>query len=44
MISCTNWRTLDIIPRLEADMGLPVISSNSATLWAMLRLARDSFP
>lgn len=40
MISCTNWRTLDIIPRLEADMGLPVISSNSATLWAMLRLAR----
>ena len=39
MISCTNWRTFDIIPRLEADLGLPVISSNSATLWAMLRLA-----
>src|SRR5690606_31851006 len=22
MISCTNWRTFDVIPRLEADLGL----------------------
>ncbi|HEY8473209.1 MAG TPA: hypothetical protein VIL37_11335 [Natronosporangium sp.] len=39
LISCTNWRTLDVLPRLEADLGRPVVSSNSATLWAMLRLA-----
>ncbi|GAA2348891.1 maleate cis-trans isomerase [Dactylosporangium salmoneum] len=39
LISCTNWRTLDIIGRLEADLGRPVVSSNSATLWALLRLA-----
>jgi maleate isomerase len=39
LISCTNWRTLEIIPRLEADLGRPVVSSNGATLWALLRLA-----
>lgn len=39
LVSCTNWRTFDILSRLEADLGRPVISSNSATLWAMLRLA-----
>ncbi|WP_235736627.1 maleate cis-trans isomerase family protein [Nocardioides alcanivorans] len=39
MISCTNWRTLDRLPALEAEIGLPVVSSNLATLWAGLRLA-----
>ena len=28
---------LDIIPLLETDWGLPVITSNQATLWACLR-------
>lgn len=36
-ISCTNFRTCEIIPMLEADLGMPVISSNSATLWALLQ-------
>ncbi|MDQ6524026.1 hypothetical protein RB608_10465 [Nocardioides sp. LHD-245] len=39
MISCTNWRTLDRLAALERDIGLPVVSSNLATLWAGLRLA-----
>lgn len=37
-LSCTNFRSLDIIEKLEADLGKPVISSNSATLWAALQL------
>ena len=36
-ISCTNLASLDIIPELERTLGKPVISSNSATLWSMLR-------
>jgi len=36
-ISCTNFRTIEIIDRLEQEMGKPVISSNTATLWAMLQ-------
>lgn len=39
MISCTNWRTLDRLPALEQELGIPVVSSNLATLWAGLRLA-----
>jgi maleate isomerase len=36
-ISCTNLPTIDIIPQLEETLGKPVISSNTATLWSMLR-------
>ncbi|MDY6819616.1 MAG: maleate cis-trans isomerase [Halobacteriales archaeon] len=36
-ISCTNFRTFEIIERLEADLGKPVVTSNQATLWDALR-------
>lgn len=36
-ISCTNLPTLDVIARLEADTGLPVVTSNQALAWACLR-------
>jgi maleate isomerase len=36
-ISCTNFRTIEIIDRLEKELGVPVISSNTATLWAMMK-------
>lgn len=36
-ISCTNFRTIEIIDRLEKELGTPVISSNTATLWAMMK-------
>lgn len=39
VIACTNLRCLRIIPRLEAQTGLPVIASNQALAWHMLRLA-----
>ena len=38
-ISCTNLPTIDIIEELEAETKKPVISSNTATLWAMLKKA-----
>lgn len=38
-ISCTGFRTIDIIEGLEQDLGVPVISSNLATFWKMLRLS-----
>lgn len=37
-LSCTNFRTLDVIAQLERDLDKPVLSSNSATLWAALGL------
>ena len=37
LVSCTDLATLPVIDSLEASLGKPVISSNSATLWASLR-------
>lgn len=39
LVSCTDLATLPVIDTLEAKLGKPVISSNSATLWASLRTA-----
>lgn len=36
---CVDLHTLDLIERLENDLQKPVITSNQATMWNMLRLA-----
>ncbi len=38
-VSCTNLRCLNIIAEAESRTGVPVISSNQALAWHMLRLA-----
>ncbi|MEO0821378.1 MAG: aspartate/glutamate racemase family protein [Pseudomonadota bacterium] len=38
-LSCTNLRTLAVIDALEAETGLPVLSSNQVLAWHMARLA-----
>ncbi|CAL9471526.1 hypothetical protein SUDANB15_02829 [Streptomyces sp. enrichment culture] len=35
--SCTNPPTCDVIPPLEAELRIPVISANQVTVWAALR-------
>jgi maleate isomerase len=37
--SCTNLRTFPVLEAGEAKLGKPVISSNSALAWHMMRLA-----
>jgi maleate isomerase len=37
-LSCMGLRTLEILPRLERDLGKPVLSSNQVTLWMLFRL------
>jgi maleate isomerase/arylmalonate decarboxylase len=39
VVSCTDFAALEAIPRLEAELGKPVVSSNLATFWAALRAA-----
>lgn len=39
IVSCTDFNTQDAVPRLEAELGKPVISSNLATFWMALRAA-----
>jgi len=43
-VSCTNIRTIEVIGRLEEELKKPVVSSNTATLWAMLRRVKYREP
>jgi len=38
-ISCTNLHTFEVIDKLEQDLQKPIITSNQATVWNMLRMA-----
>lgn len=37
--SCTNLQTFPVIEEVEAALGIPVVTSNQALLWHMLRLS-----
>ncbi len=39
LITCTDFPTLLLHERLEQKLGVPVVTSNQATLWATLRRA-----
>jgi len=36
-ISCTNFRTIEVIEALEADLDRPVVTSNQASMWKALK-------
>jgi maleate isomerase len=38
-VSCTNYPTLSAVESLESDLGVPVVTSNGATLWDLCRVA-----
>jgi maleate isomerase len=39
LLSCANVRAIDAVEELEASLGLPVVTSNQAMLWHLLRIA-----
>lgn len=43
-LSCTNLRTLGVIEQLEAETGLPVLSSNLVLAWHMAKLGATTWP
>lgn len=42
-LSCTNLRTLDVVAPLEAELNIPVLSSNLVLGWHMAQLAGMPF-
>lgn len=40
-ISCSNFRTLEVIDLLENKLNKPVLTSNMCSLWKMLRVLHD---
>ncbi len=43
-LSCTNLRTLDVIPTLEKTLKIPVLSSNLVLLWHLHKSAGVKIP
>jgi maleate isomerase len=43
-LSCTNLRTFEALPALEAQYGIPVLSANQVTMWSALRAAGATLP
>ncbi len=43
-VSCTSLRSFGVISDLETELGKPVVSSNSALLWRLLRMAGVNEP
>ena len=42
LVSCTNFRAVEAKPRLEAEFGVPVVTSNSAVIDAIRRRCEAS--
>lgn len=38
-IACPRWATIEVIEKLEQDLGVPVVSSSQASIWMALRKA-----
>ena len=36
-VSCTDFRAVEIVEKLEHDLGKPVVTANQATMWDVLR-------
>lgn len=39
LIACTDFGTLPVVDLLESDLGIPIVTSNQAQLWATLHAA-----
>ena len=35
-LSGTNWRTVDMVVKMELDLGIRVFTANQVTMWAAL--------
>jgi len=41
-VSCSNFPTLGIIESMERKLGKPIVASNQASMWKMLRVIQDT--
>ncbi|BAY36412.1 Asp/Glu racemase [Nostoc sp. NIES-2111] len=43
VLPCTAWRTFEAIAELEAELNIPVITANQATIWSLAKHAALEF-
>ncbi len=41
LLACGNWWAMDAVERLEQDIGKPVLTTNSVSIWAALRIIQS---
>ncbi|MBD6619567.1 hypothetical protein FNW02_28025 [Komarekiella sp. 'clone 1'] len=39
VLPCTAWRTFEVIEELEANLNIPVVTANQATIWSLAKRA-----
>ena len=44
IVPCANWPTSLVAAQAEADLGIPVVTSNLAKIWAALRVLEIKEP
>jgi maleate cis-trans isomerase len=44
LIACTDFGTLPVVEMLEAELGVPIVTSNQAQLWATLHAVNVTDP
>lgn len=42
VLSCTNWRSMEVIEQLEQELGKPVLSTTQVSIWAALRMIGET--
>ncbi|MDB5534202.1 MAG: hypothetical protein JWO28_2517 [Hyphomicrobiales bacterium] len=38
MLACGNWHSMEVVDRLEKEIGKPVITTNQVSMWGALRI------
>ncbi len=38
MLACGNWHSMEVVDRLEQDIGKPVITTNQVSMWGALKI------
>jgi maleate isomerase len=41
LLACGNWWAVSVVERLEQDIGKPVLTTNSVSIWAALRIIQS---
>jgi maleate isomerase len=44
ILSCGNFRSLEVIPEIELRLDLPVLTSNNSALWSLLSSTNSHHP
>ncbi len=42
VLACTNWKSMEVLEIIEQELGKPVISTTQVSIWAALRMLKET--